>query len=586
MLFDTDNRPSVILRDYQDEMREKALENVFVNKHRGTLCVSPMGSGKSICMASTAVKGAEISGRGSLILAHLKGLVRSNRAAVQRLGRTCYTFSGDEKDVLWSDVKNGAIVSGSVQAFGPKSLAKIPKDSIGLVLIDEGHHATIDSMYADIVAHFGCPVILFSATPDRADGEPLVSPKALCESVAYNGQVRKFVQDGWILKPKIKYDVTIKLDFSAISSDNSEITEKECVKIWEKHKSDYAVIKPLIEKHQGMQTVGFAPSVKLAKLWASLVNDAMPGKADYVASYKPGDYTDAKMDFGLQERRNIERQFEEKILRFMFNQGVFLEGADLVAAQLCMVGIFTKSRSKYVQIVGRVLRPCNDENGVSILSGLEKVPASVRLAKIAASHKPHAVVLDYGGSSGNNKLKHPVDLWTENHPDKVREIAKEIVDEQIRKGRDPDIEEAVQDAEDKYKRFLVRDARIRQSIAVECETVTRDIDPWGGEDVTGRQRYVARAANPASPKIVDSIRRMTRELGKTYSEDFFRSLTGAKARGVMNSLRNQVMTKRSRETCPSWIVSKLRGMGIYDSPRTARDGYELLYKHGRGKRNA
>lgn len=585
MLFDNPI-PQVVARDYQEEMRDASYKNIFIKKHRGTLCVAPMGCGKSLTMALTAGHVADKQGRGCLIIAHLRGLVRGNHKAVNQLARKCYFHYGEQKDVNWIDVKNGASVSASIQSLTDKALSKMPKDAFSCIMIDEGHHATLESNYARVVKHFGCPVILYTATPDRDDGEPLASDHALCESISYNGQVRDFIKNGWILMPKVRPDVAVKLDFSILDETDREVTAKECERIWEAHKSDYAIIKPLLEKHEGMQTIGFAPSVRLAKTWAALVNDDLPGMADYIASYRPCDYSSSRMEYLTDDRKDAENLFRVHKLRFLFNQGVFLEGADLVAAQLCMIGIFTKSRSKYAQIVGRVLRPgefwCSiREQWISVIAGLEKASKEERLKAIEASHKKFAVVLDYGGASGNCKLKHPIDLYDQDHQLKpeVREKAIKIIDAEAKKGRDASIEEAIIEAENSYKTFLARDAKIRQALAVQCETHTREIDPFDGKDVTSAPRYKARKINPPSPKVVESIRKLTRELGKSYSDQFYRELTAPKSFAILKQLRGQVNTQRTNQPCPGWVIQKLEAAGYYGKPSNYSDGIKALKEH-------
>jgi len=576
-MFDDVEPSSVVLRHYQEEMRDNSYENIYVKKHRGTLCVAPMGCGKSLTMACTAVK-ASMHG-GVLILAHFKMLVKGNKKAVERLGRRCYLYTGEEKDVIWSDVKkNGAIVSGSVQAV-VRALHKIDQSAIKLILIDEGHHSTLDSSYHKIQRHFNCPVIVYTATPDRDDGEPLVSDKAMCESVAYNGQVRDFINQGWILLPKIIFEKSVKLDYSVFSDDNSAITERQAQEAWEANKAHYAVIKPFLSRCGDMQSVGFAPTVKLAKLWSGLVNDVKPGRSEYVASYKPGDYTDAKFDFDSTDRRLIEQKFFDGSIQHLWNQGVYLEGADLVPAQAAMFGIVTTSRAKVAQGVGRILRPC-EVDGVSILSGLERATAAQRLEAIAKSKKPCAYVFDYGGSTGPKKLVHPAELFCDDHtPPELRERVLARMEE-LSEGRQNDeginIEEVMMEQEESYKKFLVRDAHVRRSIAVEVEVMTRDIDPFGPPEIAGHQRYQTRKINPPPPKVVDQIKKYTKQLGKDYSPDFYRELTNAKAFSVLASLRKRVEGMRSQADCPNWLISKLRKAGNFSTPSTYQDGIKLL----------
>lgn len=577
MMFDEPS--SVTLRYYQEEMRDNTLENLFKKGSRGTLNVAPTACGKSITMAATGIAGSKHGG--VLILAHYRGLVKNNRKAVERLGYRCYIYHGEEKDVIWSDVKNnGAIVSASIQAM-IHAIKKIDPDAVKLILIDEGHHAIVDSAYHTVVSHFSkAKIALYSATPDRADGVKLVGDGCLCDTVSANYQARRFIQEGWILNPFITFEQTIKLDYSLIPDDSTHITEKQAEKVWEANKANYAVIKPFLDKCGSMQSIGFAPSVKLAKLWARLCNESRDGKAEYVASYRPGDYTDAHLEFDDGERRLIESRFESGQTQYLWNASVYLEGADLVAAQVCMLGAVTDSRSKLAQMIGRVLRP-PERDGKSILIGMERATDEERRAALAASHKPCAYVFDYGGSTGPLKLAHPVDFMCSGDgselPPEVRQRVIDRCDELAEGGEDRlNLEEIVLEQEESYKKFLVQDARIRKAIAVECETMTRDVDPWGDPEIAGHQRYTVRKINPPAPKVIEQIKKLTAELGKRYSDDFYRNLSNAGAYGVLAGLRKKADKKRSGEPCPQWVIDKLQAHGHYETPNNKSEGIKTL----------
>lgn len=569
----------VIARPYQEQMRDVALEFIFRLKHRGTLCVAPMGCGKSLTMALTADEAKKYGG--VLILSHFKKLADQNRNAVRRLGHTCYIYTGGEKDVIWTDVRNnGAAVSATVQSMS-RALHKIDKATFKLILIDEGHHAVLDSDYHKIAQYFEAPVILYSATPERADGKPLAGDGALCESVAYNGQIREFVREGWILEPRIRYEEVDSMDWTVIDNDSSPVTEEQAAKVWEANEAHFASVKPMLASVGDMPMLGFAPTVKLAKLWAEMVNDDRPGCAEYVASFKPGDYTSAKMDFAMTERTLIESQYESGQLQYLFNQGVYLEGADLVRARCAVMYILTSSKSKYVQAVGRVLRPANDENGRSILIGYERATAAQRLAVIAASNKPNAVVIDYAGSSGPNKLVHPTCLLADKKTDpKVIERVEEVIKERLARGeRDVSLEEVLHDQEEAYRKFLVRDAKLRRSIAVEFETSVTDIDPWGSPEVTSGQRYQPKKINPPPPKVVEQIAKYRQQLGeRPYSKDFYDTLNNGAAFAILKKLREKINAQRSKQSCPQWVIDKLESLGEYGTPGNYAEGLKAMHR--------
>jgi superfamily II DNA or RNA helicase len=582
----TSDRPAprpVVLRPYQEAANGNTLDLLLNKKRRGVAVVMPTGSGKSLTMAKTAVDWVEKTGRGVLIIAHFRGLVTNNRRAVERLGFPCYVHHGPEKNADWYDIrKHGGVISASIQSLSEAALAKMPADAVGLVLIDEGHHAVLDSSYHRVLKHFGSPpVALYSATPERLDGKALVGEHALCDDTALNYQMLDAIQDGWILLPKIRYELTLKLNWAAVPVAG-DITEADCEKIYQRHKADYAVMRPVLDKHDGMQTLVFTPSVRLAKLWAELANDDRPRWADYVASYRPGDYADVKGEFLREDRDRIEADFESGALRFLMNQGVYLEGMDLVAARMCVLGTVDRvevSKSKYIQKSGRVVRPCNGPDGVSILAGLERATPAQRLERIAASAKPDCVIMDFSGSSGRFDFTHPVDLFItrKDCPAKVREDAIKIMSERAARDQDVDALEALREAEERYQRFLVRDARVRQSLVVTYDSVTKDINPFGGGEVTGGQRYVHRTIHPPSPQMLQAIRDAKEKLGhKPFSESFYQTLGKAAAGSILGKLRAELTARREKQPVPPWLAGKLTELGVYHQPDNYQAALKLL----------
>jgi superfamily II DNA or RNA helicase len=88
---------------------------------------------------------------------------------------------------------NAKVVIASVQTLKGARLARFPRDHFDLVIADEADLAMAPSWHA-ILDHFdGAKILGVTATPIRADGQPLGE---IFESVAYRYEIRDAIRDG------------------------------------------------------------------------------------------------------------------------------------------------------------------------------------------------------------------------------------------------------------------------------------------------------------------------------------------------------------------------------------------------------
>src|SRR5690606_33904338 len=141
----------------------------------------------------------------------------------------------------------------------------------------------------------------------------------------------------------------------------------------------------------------------------------------------------------------------------------------------------TKSRSLYCQMVGRGTRP---------LAGIvdQHDTAEGRRAAIAASTKPHTLILDFVGNSGHHKLISTADILGGKYDGDVVEWATKAV----RDGRgDADMSEALKKAKaarDEEDRKA--EERRRQAVKARARFATERVAPFG------QDRFAAKTANP------------------------------------------------------------------------------------------
>ena len=183
----------IIARPYQVEAISAAFREWKTVP--STLIVMPTGTGKSVVFAKILQQWLhEHMGR-VMILAHRKELIAQAKAHAEAAGATCdiemaTRKAGDKCDVVAASVQtlNAGTKCYHCQAVNPaacdvcggsgklKRMTRFDPRDFGLIITDEGHHATADS-YVDVYTWFGSNKdnkrLFVTATPERADGNGL-----------------------------------------------------------------------------------------------------------------------------------------------------------------------------------------------------------------------------------------------------------------------------------------------------------------------------------------------------------------------------------------------------------------------------
>lgn len=270
-----------------------------------------------------------------------------------------------------------------------------PED-FGLVVVDEGHHATART-YRRLLKWFtrnpALRVLLVTATPKRADGAGLHN---VCDSVAYEMDLRAAIDAGWLCPIRQRFVTVDGLDLSKVGTKmGGDLKDGELEKIMLGDDDEYmlhAVAKPTLDEANGQPILVFASGVLHAEALTSAFN-AYPGvRAECVIGTTDRD-----------ERKRIIGRYKSGETRVLVGCGVFTEGFDAPGTVVVAVARPTKSESLYLQMIGRGTRP---------LPGLVDGPetSEERRNAIALSAKPACLVLDFVGNSGTHKIVSVADV--------------------------------------------------------------------------------------------------------------------------------------------------------------------------------
>lgn len=355
------------LREYQRE----AIDNSFDAIERGITrpaVVLPTGAGKTVIFSHMAKEWRDTyPDRRILILVHRDELVTQT---VKKLNSVAPGLKigvvKAERNEIGADVIVASVQT--VRSFNRVSQIK----SVGLVIIDEAHHASADS-YRFVLNHFGamtgeCPAVGFSATLIRSDTGDLsdVWQRVVCQ------------RDILDLIPEYLCDVRGKLvtvdglSLGEVSVNRGDLATGSLTDALLTAEAQNFVVRAYFEHATDRPTIVFTPTVLATQAFT---------EAFAAAGVRVGAVWGA---MPAEDRVLTLKRFADGDLDVIVNCMVLTEGFDEPRASCAIIARPTRSPALYVQMVGRVLR---------------KFPG-----------KTDALVLDVVGASLDHKLATLADL--------------------------------------------------------------------------------------------------------------------------------------------------------------------------------
>ena len=275
---------------------------------------------------------------------------------------------------------------------------------VSLVIVDEAH-MQFSPACLEMFRWFndrGAMVAGFTATPFRMDGTPMRDyyDREIC-----NLDVQLAIANGWAAPPVWKLARVPDLDLSEVSVSGGDFNQAQLQHAVEKEANLHRIALITKEEMEG-PTVVFTPSVASAKgVCHYLVNNyGIP--AVYVYGTQPE-----------EERQEALRSFKNGQAKVLVNCQVVAVGFDFPPTATLILGRPTKSRSFWLQCVGRATRPLP---GVVDYEGSD--PAG-RIARIAASGKPRFKIVDCTDASLDHRLVTAVDMFVTADED-VKKVVK------------------------------------------------------------------------------------------------------------------------------------------------------------------
>lgn len=310
------------IRDYQIDLIER-LARTVAGGARIVVVQAATGAGKTT-IAAAITKRAVAKGKKVFFLVH-------RRKLVNQICERLEDFQIDHGIIMRGELKNG---SSSVQVASRDTLVSrcIDNQWIGLpqadiIFVDEGHHAWDEkSEYRRILAQYPhAKIFLLTATPVDPEGNGL-GPWA--QAIECAAPTSVLIEQGFLVPVKVyapdRKTKHGKLRTRGIAGD--------LVSSWQ----EYAEEMPTV-------------------LFCSRVSHSLDAVAAFQASNIAACHIDAETEDS--ERDRIFDGLENGTVKVVSNVGIILEGVDVPALGCCQLFCEVGSRTRYLQSVGRTMRP-------------------------------------------------------------------------------------------------------------------------------------------------------------------------------------------------------------------------------------
>lgn len=304
--------------------------------------VMPTGSGKTIPIATvTAEELHEGYSTRVLVLAHREELIRQ---AVNKIRSVAPSLRvGVVKGA--EDQVGAPVVVGSVQTLRHEA-RRARVRNVGLVIVDECHHATSPS-YRAVFDHYGCfdpggaRALGFTATMSRGDG---VGLGEVWQDVVYERDIRYMITRRFLVPPRGISVRVEDLDLSRVRKSGGDYSEGQLGEALAASMAPERIVDAYREHALGRSALLFVPTVEFASLMVERFTTAGVVARLVHGAQHPAERAQALADFTAGH------------VSVLVNCMVLTEGTDLPRASCVIIGRPTTHVGLYVQMVGRVLR--------------------------------------------------------------------------------------------------------------------------------------------------------------------------------------------------------------------------------------
>lgn len=354
----------MIFRPYQDG----AVTHIgaeFDAGWRSVLLVLPTGAGKTVVFSEIARLCDEYGSR-VCILVHRDTLLGQSSDKLKDIG-VLHSLIAPGR----TDFKDRVHVA-SIQTL----VRRIERHEFDLLIVDEGHHGTAGSYRKLFDAWPDCRILGVTATPCRTDGRGLGE---VYQRMVQGPSIRQLMDDGYLTEAT-SYGTAKVLDLAKTRTTGGDYNTQDLHALMDRSEITGDAVTQYTKRCPGKPAVAFCVSVQHSEDVAAAFN-----AAGYKAASVHGRMPLASIRAAIAGLRN-------GTVQVLTSCDLISEGFDAPGVAAAILLRPTKSLVVYLQQIGRALRPVYAD-------GFNLDTRDSRLAAIAMSSKPRAIVLDHAGNA-------------------------------------------------------------------------------------------------------------------------------------------------------------------------------------------
>lgn len=353
------SRKDKTLRSYQ----QTAKESIFSawDKFDNVMFQMPTGTGKTRLFTSiiSDIKAWSILTQKEnkiLIIAHRVELIEQISESLEKYRVVHGIIAGGKERNLLPQVQ-----VASIQTITHRTNIDVANAlSVDFIIIDEAHHSTANSYRKLWELYPNAKKLGVTATPWRMNH---LGFKSVYNKLIISKSIKEFIQEGW-LAPYDYYSVN---DSSSIKHDIDSISEFDI-------EGDYKIsaLEFIMDK-QSIHAKLLDSYLKLAKGKKGIIYSISRRHSAHICSqFKKAGINIVSIDSETPraERRLYVQRFKNGQIDIIVNVDIFSEGFDCPDIEFIQLARPTKSLVKFLQQVGRGLRPVKGKDNCIILDNV------------------------------------------------------------------------------------------------------------------------------------------------------------------------------------------------------------------------
>jgi superfamily II DNA or RNA helicase len=376
------------LRPYQNTIKSKVFA-AWASNFLNVLLVMPTGMGKTKTFCSIVIDTLNSSPvLPTVIMVHRKELVQQICLTLAEEG-IYHNMIASRKDIkgiiaaerraLGKQFYNATSLVTVISVDTLISRQEVYKNwalNIRQWITDEAAHVLKENKWGKAIALFpNARGLGVTATPERLDRKGLGSHVDGVFDVMVEGPSSRWgIDQGFLSKYKIAVPKSDYEQYLVSSTDGSDYSKKAMIEASKKSQIVGDVVENYLKFAKGKQAIVFGTdTVTIADMERKFKERGITAKA-LDATTPDGERLEALIDY------------REKRIQVLLNVDLFDEGLDVPGIECVIMARPTKSLGKYLQMVGRGLRP--------------------------AEGKPHMILIDHVGNVKYHGLPDNIRKWT------------------------------------------------------------------------------------------------------------------------------------------------------------------------------